>query len=403
MSVYSYVGVDQKGKKVTGIVDAEGDKAARAKLRKMNIFPTSVSVGRGGFASVGNKTSSKRKAKAADLAVMTRQLATLLGAGIPLVDALTALIDQVDSENLKTIVTSVREKVTTGSKLSDALAGEGVFNDLYINMIRAGESSGALEIVLERLSEFMESQQRMRGKVMSAMIYPNIMSTVGIGLMTILLTFVVPKITKIFIDMKLTLPLPTKILITVSDFFVSKWYLIAILVGGLIYFGKRWASSPGGHEFIDRKKITLPVFGKLFRMISVSRFTRTLSTLLNSGVPLLASLDIVANVVENVILQRVIESTKNNVKEGESLAEPLKRSGEFPPMVTHMIATGEKTGELEKMLSRVADTYDEEVDRSLSRLVALLEPVMILVMAAMVGSIVVSILLPMLKMNQIHK
>lgn len=408
MSVFEYIGINSKGKRSNGIVDAENERAARTKLRRMGVFPTSLSIQ---GASKGPKIAlstridfSKyfQRVKVQDLAIMTRQLATLVAAGIPLVDSLSALIEQVDNLKLRTILSQVREQVTGGSKLSDALKNHPkVFGDLYVNMVNAGENSGALEIVLQRLADFTEGQSKLRSKIIGAMIYPAIMSIVGVSLMGMLLVYVVPKVTKIFEDVHATLPLPTRILMGASNAAKDYWYVFLILITICIYAFRRYIRTPDGREWFDGRVLKAPLVGKLQRMIMISRFTRTLSTLLASGVPLLASMDIVRNIVTNVIIKRVIEQTRDNVREGQSVAEPLKRSGEFPPIVTQMIAIGEKTGELERMLERVADTYDTQVDNTISTLMTLLEPIMILVMAAVVSFIVMSILLPIMKLNQL--
>jgi len=408
MPVFNYTGINDKGKKTNGIVDAESEKAARTKLRKMGVYPTSL---RGGGKGGSRKLSLNanidvgkylQRVKTQDIALMTRQLATLVGSGIPLVDSLQALEDQLENIKLKEVMTSVREKVTEGGKLSDAMKGHPkIFNDLYVNMINAGESSGALDIVLERLADFTENQAKLKSKVIGAMVYPTIMTVVGLVMMIVLMVFVIPQMTGMLEQMGATLPLPTRVLIGISDVFVKYWYLLIIFVVILGVLFKRWIKTEKGREVYDRKMLKMPLFGDLFRMVAISRFARTLSTLLNSGVPLLVSMDIVRNIVSNVILKRVMEETKNSVKEGESVAEPLKRSGEIPPLVTHMIAIGEKTGGLEKMLERIADTYDTRVDTTVSSMMSILEPVMILVMAGIVAFVVLSVMLPMLELSNI--
>lgn len=407
MPRYQYTGIDSKGKKASGTVDAENERAARLKLRRMNVFPTTLGVEGSAKQKIGmgmqiDFSKYLQRVKVQDVAVMTRQLSTLLNASIPLVDALAALADQVENPKLKNIISSVREKVMEGSKFSDALKGfPKVFSNLFVNMINAGESSGALDVVLMRLADFTEGQSKLRSKVIGAMIYPAIMSVVGVVLMALLLVIVVPKVTAIFEDSGATLPLPTRLLIGVSDALSGYWYVFVIVIALIIYITKRALRTPAGKMWWDKKALTLPLFGKLNRMIIVSRFTRTLATLLASGVPLLVAMDIVKNIVTNRRLRDVIEETRNSVSEGQSVADPLKRSGEFPPLVTHMIAIGEKTGELEKMLERVANTYDGEVDNTLSTLTTLLEPLMIVVMAGVVSFIVMSILLPIMKLNQL--
>ena len=408
MPIFEYAGIDSKGKRSAGSVDAENERAARAKLRRMGVFPTSIGAeGSGGAKKAGLSMSVDvgkflQRVKIQEVAVMTRQLSTLVGANIPLVDALAALVDQIENPKLRSIMAGVREKVIEGSKLSDALRGHPkIFGDLYVNMINAGENSGALEVVLARLADFTEGQSKLRSKVIGAMIYPAIMSIVGVALMIMLLTFVVPKVTKIFVDMKATLPLPTRMLMAASNAVTDYWYVVILVIAALVYGVRRYLKTPAGRAWWDRKSLNLPLFGKLNRMVIVSRFTRTLATLLSSGVPLLNAMDIVRAIITNTRLRDVIEQTRDSVREGQSVAEPLKRSGEFPPIVTHMIAIGEKTGELERMLERIADTYDAEVDNTVSTLTTLLEPIMILVMAGIVSFIVMSILLPIIKLNQL--
>lgn len=406
MPIYEYKGVDTKGKNINGVIDAENEKAGRLKLRRTGVFPTDIYLEgtRRGMALKGDVKgfSFLQKVKTAELAHMTRQLATLLGANIPLVDALGALQDQVENPLLKKAVSQIKDKVVEGRRLADAMKGfPKVFNDLYISMIQAGEASGALEQVLARLADFTEYQAKLKSKISSALMYPIIMAVMGFGLVTYLVVSVVPKIASIFEDADAVLPLPTRILMAVSNFAESYWYLILMFLLLFGYLFKRYANSPAGRARFDALSLKAPIFGELFRKIAISRFSRTLATLLRSGVQLLGALDIVKNVVDNVVLTEAIDRTKNSVKEGESIAEPLRRSGQFPPMVTHMIAVGEKTGGLEAMLEKVADSFDGEVDTTVGKLTTLLEPLMIVVMGGVVVSIVLAILLPILKMSDL--
>jgi general secretion pathway protein F len=384
--------MDAAGKKVSGIIDADNLKTARQKLRKLKIFPTEVNEGSAGAKAIGGGFDLKRfteKVKVTDVANMTRQLSTLLNANVPLVDSLSALVEQIENPKLKS-ADSMR-------------ADPDMFGDLYINMVGAGEISGALDTVLARLADFTESQAQLQSKVKGALTYPLVMGVVGVALMGFLLIFVVPKIVKIFEDTKATLPLPTKILIGISHFVSSYWYIV-IIVGVGLYIGiKKWKATPKGRLWFDSMSLKVPIFGEMFRMIAISRFCRTLSTLTKSGVQLMQSLEIVKGIVSNVVLEQVIEDTRNSVKEGESIAEPLRKSGQFPPLVTHMIRIGEKTGSLESMLERVADNYEDQVDTKVSTLTTLLEPLMIVVMGGVVSAIVLSILLPILKLNQIAR
>jgi general secretion pathway protein F len=405
MPVYEYKGIDAKGKKAAGIIDAENERVGRQKLRKNGIFTTDIHLegAKRGFQLSGDvKFSFLQRVKTKELAHMTRQLATLMGANIPLVDALSALQDQIENPILKKSISQVKEKVVEGKRLADALrAFPKIYDDLYVYMVQAGEASGALEAVLNRLADFTEYQAMLKGKVMGAMMYPIIMALVGMGLMFYLLISVVPKIVTIFEDADAVLPIPTQIVMALSSFMQSYWYLVLAAMALAAWSFKKYAAKPAGRLKIDRMSLKAPIFGELFRKIAVSRFSRTLSTLLKSGVQLLNALDIVKHVVNNMVLTQAIDDTKVSVKEGESIAEPLKRSGQFPPMVVHMIAVGEKTGALEMMLEKVADNYDNEVDTTVSSLTTLLEPVMILVMGGVVSFIVLAILLPILQMSDL--
>lgn len=412
MAVFEYKGFDGAGKNVSGIVDAENAKVARTRLRKQGVFPTEVkeqTAAAGGLSGEGLATRvdfSKyvQRVSVQDVATMTSQLSTLVGAGIPMVEALSAMIDQVDNPKLRVILAEVRDKVNEGASLADAMKGHPkVFSDLYVNMVRAGEASGALDVVLTRLTEYTESSVRLRGKLVSAMIYPLLMSVVGVGIVVGLFVFVIPRIRRIFDSFGESLPVITSALLAVSDFVASWWWALLILVGGVAYGFQRWVRTPEGRIQFDRILLRLPVFGRLNRLVAVSRFCRTLSTLLTSGVPILNAMAIVSTVVSNKILEEAIVSASRNVTEGQSLALPLKASGQFPPIVTHMIAIGERTGELEGMLSKVADAYDAEVENMLGALTSLLEPVLILLMGGVVAVVAVAILLPMLNMSAIAR
>lgn len=413
MPNFSYQGINNQGKNTSGVIDADSEKGARIKLRKIGIFPTVIGLegrikkgpsGSGGFSLNANVDIGKyfQKITDKDLATMSRQLATLVGAHIPIVDAFSALVEQTTNPKLKGILVDVKEKIMQGGRLSDALAlYPDTFSSIFISMISAGEASGALDIVLDRLATLTEKASALKSKIKGAMMYPLIMSLVGAALMSFLLIYVVPKVTKIFEDQKATLPLPTQLLMWVSHGLADYWY-VALLLVAAIYFGfKKFLATPKGRHYYDTFSLKIPIFGNLFKLVAVSRFARTLSTMLGSGVELLKAMDIVKNIMDNTLLIEAVENTKNSVREGESIAEPLKRSGFFPPLVTHMISIGEKTGQLETMMVRVADTYDQQVDNTVGTLTTLLEPLMILVMGGVVGFIVMSILLPILQLNDI--
>jgi general secretion pathway protein F len=343
----------------------------------------------------------RREADKRQVAILTRQLGVLLKAGVPLSEALGALVDQADRPSLKRILADVKTQVNEGSSLADALFRHPKsFEELYVNMVRAGEASGSLDAVLFRLAEFLDAQNRLRGKIVSAMFYPIAMFFIGSIIMGILMVTVVPKVTAIFADTGQELPWNTKLMIAVSNVVGGYWWLLIILgVFGFLGF-RWWKATPGGRAIYDRVILKLWVIGPLARMIAISRFSKTLATMLASGVPLLRALDIVKNILGNVLLTKVVEEAKESIKEGESIAAPLRRSGEFPPIVTHMIAVGERTGQLEPMLENVAASYDVETDMKIQRLTTLLEPLMILLMGGSVAFVVFSILLPILQMNE---
>jgi general secretion pathway protein F len=405
MPVFAYKALDQRGKTVEGLKEADSPKSLRGILRRDGLFLTEV-TGEKAAKSASPEVSVRRflggRVKADDVAVATRQLAVLVNAGIPLVEALTALVDQVDNERLKRVVSAVKQRVNEGSSLADALSQHPkAFSTLYVNMIRAGETSGALDIVLFRLADFTESQARLRSKILGTLTYPAAMVLIGAAVMGILFTVVIPKITKVFEDTKVVLPWTTRILIGFATFVHDWWWAVAILFAGSIYGFVRWVRTPAGRARFDVWVLDAPIFGSLVRQIAVARFARTLATLLKSGVPLLTSMDIVRNIVGNTRLASVIEEARESIKEGESIAAPLKRSGEFPPLVYHMIAIGEKSGELEEMLGNVANAYDSQVETKVAALTSLLEPIMIVVMGVAVAFIVFSILMPILQINTI--
>jgi general secretion pathway protein F len=404
VAVFEYRGFLADGRATKGILDAESARAARAKLRRDGIFPTEVreeaGVGRLAVPSRFAAGRRPRRVSAVDQAVTTRQLATLVGASVPLVESLRALAEQVEHPTLKSVLTRVRERVNEGTSLADAMADHGrVFSPMYVNMVRSGEASGALDLVLLRLADFTEGQARLRGRVAAAAIYPAVMVIVGTTILAYLLTAVVPQITQVFLEQKVVLPWPTVVLLGLTDFLQGFWWLLVLALAAGLLALDRWRRTPKGREALDRTWLRLPLFGRLVRMTAVARATRTLATLLGAGVPMLSALGIAAAVVNNRVLAGALEGARTRVAEGESLSEPLRRGGLFPPIVTHMIAVGERSGELEAMLRKVADAYDDEVETKVVALTALLQPVMILLMAGVVLFIVLAILLPIIDMN----
>jgi len=404
VAVFEYRGIlVGTGKPVKGVRDAENAKVLRAALRKDGVLLTVATEGKTAQAKAKKNIAIfafLSRPSTSEVAVLTRQLATLIGAGIPLFESLNALIEQVENEVLKRALTAVREQVREGISFAKALeAHPDIFPVLYVNMVRAGEASGTLQQVLERLTQFMESQAKLKGKVTSALAYPILMAIIGTTLISVLMVAVVPNVTTIFASMDQALPWYTALLITVSDFAAGYWWLVLLLGITAFYFFRRWKNTPKGKLSWDTFQLKIPVFGKLILMLSIARFARTLSTLLSSGVALLTAMDIVSNVLGNAALEKVINDAIGSIREGQSIAEPLKRSGRFPPIVTHMIAVGEKSGQLENMLESVSDAYDTEVETRVQILTSLLEPMMIVVMGGAVGFIAISILMPLIQMS----
>jgi len=407
MPVYAYKGLDGRGKTVSGMRDAESPRVLRRNLRKEGVFVTDLSEeaervvsGKGLRREVDIKGMFDR-IRPQDVAILTRQLATLTRAGIPLAEALGALVDQATSPKLRRTLAEVRTKVNEGTSLADALAEHPkAFSDLYVNMVRAGETAGNLDTVLVRLTEFLDSQAKLRSKVQGAMVYPIVMAIVGTLITGMLMVVVVPKITEIFDDLGKALPWNTQLLIFVSRITGNYWWLL-LMLGGLSYYGfRRWKRSTKGKPRWDRFVLRVWVIGPILRMVAIGRFARTLGTLLASGVPVLKAMEIVKHLLENDVLVKAVEDARVAIREGESIASQLAKSGQFPPVVTRMIAVGERAGELEGMLENVAVAYESEVELKINRLTTLMEPLLILAMGSVVGFIVFSILMPILEMNQ---
>lgn len=410
MPMWAYKGVDPRGKAVNGVRDADSPKALRALLRRDGVLVTDVAEARGGKAGSPTGASGLRRevdlkgifqtVKTPEVAGFTRQLATLLKAGIPLAESLGAIVDQIDNPKLKSIVVEVRLKVNEGTSLADALGKhDKVFPGVYVSMVRGGETAGNLDQVLVRLADFLEAQVKLRSKVVGAMIYPILMACVSAGVMAILMVAVVPKITAIYADTDKALPWNTQMLIWASSIIGEYWFLIALAIPFAAIGFRAWVRSGAGRALWDRMVLKLPLIGGLARQIAVARFCRTFGTMLASGVPLLRAMEVSREILGNTTLMKVIDKAREQIAQGESIAATLKRSGQFPSIVTHMIAVGERAGQLEQMLANVADAFDADTDTRLSRLTSLLEPLMIVVMGGTVAFIVFSILGPIMDMN----
>ncbi|MEM7646366.1 MAG: type II secretion system inner membrane protein GspF [Pseudomonadota bacterium] len=403
MPIYEYKGLNKAGKNLKGTVDADNLRSARVKLKKDGVF----------VVDLVDKTKRLKKKKSQgvgsnksvgvdDLSNMTRQLSSLIRASIPLVDALGACSDQMENPVLKEVLADCKNQVNEGSTFHKTLRKyPKIFDNIFVSMAEAGEMSGTLDVILQRLAEFTEDRAELNSKVKSAMLYPIIMFVFMILILAVMFIFVIPQMMSIFDDADMTLPWYTMMVIDASSIVVNYWWVIILCSGGAIYTFIQWTRSESGRPKWDAIRLKLPVAGKLSRMIAVSRFTRTLSTLLAGGVPMLNAMDIVKNVVNNEVLAKAIREARDNISEGESIAGPLKRSNQFPPIVIHMVGIGEKTGDLEKMLNQVSDTYDFQVKNQISGLTSILEPIMIIVMGGVIGTIVFSLMVPMFELANI--
>ena len=404
MPLFAYKGVTQAGRATRGFVDADSARAARTRLKRDGVFLTELTESNAPAAqSRAQRKSSPtfsldrlRRVSMLDLALATRQLSTLVGAGVPLVQALSALTEQVEGARLKGIIGRIRDRVNEGATLADAMAQAGPFSDLYVGMVRAGEAGGALETVLDRLADYLEGQVRLRNKVSSILIYPAIMLGFAGLVVAVLVTVVLPQITELLTSLNRPLPWFTKVIIEGSHFARDWWWAIGLFGIAFALAFRAVARTEGGRARLDAWQLRLPVVGRTVRLIAISRFTRTLSTLLAGGIPIVRALDISKHVANNVVLGNAIDAARDSVTEGASLAQPLRASGHFPPMVVHMVEVGERSGELEAMLEKVAQTYEEQVETSVSRLTALLEPLLILLMVGIVIVIIAATLVPLL-------
>lgn len=405
MPVYEYQALDRAGKNKSGIIDADSPIAARQKLRGSGVFPTALKETSSALRqkAQGPRSVSTffKRVKPGEISAATRQLAILLGAGITLVASLDALITQVPNPLLKKILAQTKESVNQGNSLAASLGQHPkVFSEIYVNMVRAGEESGSLDLVLHRLAELTEHQQALKGRLKAALAYPVFMLFIGILVLFFLVAFIVPNITKIFDEMHQILPLPTLILIAVSHFLKSFWWLVAGGCGCALFLITKFIRTPRGRRLWDRVKLGAPLIGSLNSKSAMARFSRTLASLLQNGVPLLSALGIVRNIVNNTRITEAIDDAIDDIQSGRGLAASLSKSRCFPPITIQMISAGEQSGEMEAMLNRIADVFEGEVETQTLAMTSLMEPVMILGMGLTVGFIVISILLPIFEMNQ---
>jgi type II secretion system protein F len=414
MPEFQYTAVDDKGRTVNGALQAEDRPTALSRLKGMGMYPIGLEVASGGAAvaaspaagSTGTPAASSggfsffRRVSAGDLALFTRQLASLLTAGLTMIRSLDTLVDHSENPALTEVLQSVRASVQGGSALWEAMAEHPrIFNELYVSLVQAGETSGQLGGVLERLADSLEAAQEYRSRIRSALAYPILLLSAGFAAVLFIILFLVPRFVKIFASLKQELPPTTKALIWLQHFIAHDGWLVAIVIVAAITGLKAWGKTEQGALTLDGLRMRLWVVGPLFHKEAVSRFCRTMATLVQGGVPILTSFEVAERAVGNQVLRRAIDQVRAAVREGESIAAPLRRTGVFPALATNMIAVGEETGNLNEMLGRVADAYDAEIANRMRGLMAMVEPAVILVMGAIIGTIVISILVPVMEMS----
>lgn len=398
---FNYKVRDRSGNLVTGSLVADSEGLVLQRLREMGYTPldvTKVKKGLGAITIGGNKVKLKQ------LAIFSRQFATMVNSGLPILRGLSILSEQTESRELSRVLVAARLDVEQGSSLSQSLQKHPkVFDDLYVSMIRSGETGGSLDDTLLRIANLLEREVRLRGKIKSAMTYPIAVVGLVLLIMAAMLLFVVPQFKTIYGQIGSTLPLPTRVLLTASNTLKGYWYLFIIGAVGFRFLFRRYRASKGGRDIIDAAKLRAPVFGPLFHKTYLSRFSSTLAMLLHSGVPILGALDIVSDTVNNRVLSRAVVDVQNSVREGESIAKPLSKHAVFPPMVVQMISVGEETGQVDVMLEKVAQFYDQEVEASVDALTSLIEPILIAIIGAFVGASVIALYMPMFQVIKLIK
>ena len=417
MPIFEYKAYAPGGKVQSGVIDADTSREARQRLRKENLLVSDINEMRGGKVAVKRgqkqgwleKLRRERRSSGSIsmrnleiLTATTRQMGTLLSSGIPLAETLKAMIEQAEQRSTETMFREIRERINQGSTLADALGDHPhMFGDLYVNMVRAGEATGNVDVVLRRLADYLQAQRTLRRKVVSALTYPLMMIGIGLVVVSILMTVVVPKITSMLTDTGQTLPTPTKILVATSEWLKNYWWFLCVVIGVISFVIERIYRTNKGRLSIDRFVLKLPIVGDLMRKQAIARFSRTLSTLLQSGVPAVQSLEITKTVVGNRVIADATDHIRSRILEGGDIATALRQTNVFPAVVSYMVNVGEQSGELEQMLDRIASSYDEEIDITTERLTSVLEPIMIVFLAIVVGYIVISIVLPILQIGQL--
>ncbi|MBI5873883.1 MAG: type II secretion system F family protein [Candidatus Omnitrophica bacterium] len=397
MSIYSYIAKESQGLRVKGILEARDEQDAVTVLRKKGLIIISVKEER-------LKAVRESAIKLDDLVVFSRQLATMVESGITLVQALHILSEQAENKILSNVTLKIKDDIEGGSSLHEALGRHPkIFSNLYVNMVKAGETSGLLDEILDRLSTYLEKSAALQRKVKSSLVYPVVVISMAILITVVLLIKVVPTFKGIFASLGGTLPLPTQILIAISDTLRKFFLFVVIAFGCMGFLVKKYISTPKGRYQFDYRSLKMPVFGPLLRKVVVAKFSRTLATLVKSGVPILNALDIVGKTSGNMVVEEAVNNARISIKEGEPISDPLSKSGAFPPMVVRMISVGEQTGQLEKMLNKIADFYDEQVDAAVSGLTSMIEPLVIGILGIIIGGIVVALFMPIFKITELIK
>ncbi len=398
MPTYTWQGKTKLGEIKKGELAAENMAIARLQLRKLDILPVRIQLKR---VKSDPKFGFRKKIPRKSIVIFTRQFATMINAGLPLVQCLTILGNQQENAAFSRVINQIRENVESGQSLTESLKKHPkVFDELYINLVEAGEAGGILDVILNRLSNYIEKTEKLKKKVKGAMVYPAVVTGVSILVTGIILLFVIPVFEKLFREVGQALPMPTQFVIALSRFLGNNLIFIVLGAGAFIFLLRRFYKTDKGQSLIDDLLLRLPIFGMLLRKVAVAKFTRTFGTMVSSGVPILEAMDIVAKSAGNKVVERAIDKARGSIAEGKTISEPLEESKVFPPMVTQMIGAGEAAGELDTMLNKIADFYDDDVDAAVNTLTSMMEPVMMIVLGGIVGGLVISMYLPIFKMGE---
>ena len=398
MPTYTWQGKTKLGEIKKGEIAAENMAIARLQLRKLDILPVRIQLKR---VKSDQKFSFRKKIPRKSIVVFTRQFATMINAGLPLVQCLTILGNQQENAAFSRVINQIRENVESGQSLTESLKKHPkVFDELYTNLVEAGEAGGILDVILNRLSHYIEKTEKLKKKVKGAMVYPAVVTGVSILVTGIILLFVIPVFEKLFREVGQALPVPTQFVIALSRFLGNNLIFIVLGAGAFIFLLRRFYKTDKGQSLIDDLLLRLPIFGMLLRKVAVAKFTRTFGTMVSSGVPILEAMDIVAKSAGNKVVERAIYKARGSIAEGKTISEPLEESKVFPPMVTQMIGVGEASGELDTMLNKIADFYDDDVDAAVNTLTSMMEPAMMIVLGGIVGGLVISMYLPIFKMGE---